>query len=340
MFKKIILFIIMSILSTSIIFADTPKQEEVKIFSRGIHINGEKIINAHSLYPYFEYKDIVYFPLTYQNSKILGFNILWDEVTQTLSITTGDSKQKNYEEQWIKQDWNQLLVKKSDVKITINEKEYVSEDFPILEHDYIVYVPLTYQMITDYFNWDFFFNVYTGIYLSTENSVIASSMFNEASYNYYKALADYAMKLNKKLSEEEAMRIIMFMKEKCQQYDMDELLVYATIWQESYFDPNTYYKGAIGLMQIMKRTGANAGLTPEMLYDPEMNINFGVRYLKDKLNRYDQQVVLALSAYNQGITRVDKGIYSTKYHDGVMSKKKKIEAYIQEQGIIIPTDNE
>ncbi|MCG8485119.1 MAG: transglycosylase SLT domain-containing protein [Clostridia bacterium] len=339
MFKRIIsLFIIMILFSTSIAFANTEKQE-VTVYNKGIHINGEKIINAHSLYPYFEYKDIVYFPLTYQNSKILGFEVVWDEESQKLLITTQDSEQKNYDEQWIKQDWNKIAAEKSDVKLFINDKEYLSDDYPIMEYEYITYVPLTHKVIADYLKWDFFFNLYTGIYISTDEALSAASMFDEVSFNYYKALADHAMTLNKKLTEADAMRIIMLIKEKCQLYDMDELLIYATVWQESNFDPNTYYKGAIGLMQIMKSTGANAGLTAKMLYDPEINVDFGVRYLKDKMDRYDQQVVLALSAYNQGITRVDKGIYNIKYHDGVMSKKAKIEAYLKEQGITVTTDS-
>lgn len=338
MFKRIIsLFIIMVLLSTSIVFAGTEKQE-VTVYSKGLHVNGEKIINAHSVYPYFVYKDIIYFPLTNENSKILGFEMTWNEDENKISMTTQESTQKNYKEQWIKQDWKKIKVEQSDIKLFMNDKEYKSEDYPIMEFDYIAYVPFTSQLLSDYLKWDLYYNQYSGIYISTDENVSAHSMFDEASFNYYKTLADYAMIINKKLSEEEAMNIIMLIKEKCEMYQMDELLIFATVWQESNFNPNTYYKGAIGLMQIMKSTGANAGLTPEMLYDPETNVDFGVKYLKDKMNRYDQQVVLALSAYNQGITRVDKGKYSTTYHDNVMKKKKKVESYLQEKGIINPAN--
>lgn len=339
MFKRIIsLFFIIFLLSTSAVFANTAKQE-VTVYNKGIHINGENLINAHSQYPYFVYKDIIYFPLTYENGKILGFEVVWDEEIQKLSIATQDSEQTNYKEQWIKQDLKKISVEKSGANVLINDKEYISEDYPVMEYEYIAYVPLTHQVIADYLKWDFFFNLYTGIYISTDEAVNAASMFDEASFNYYKALAEYAMKINKKLSEEEAMDIIMLIKDKCQLYKMDELLIYATVWQESNFDPNTYYKGAIGLMQIMKSTGANAGLTSKMLYDPEINVDFGVRYLKDKMDRYDQQTILALSAYNQGITRVDKGIYNPKYYNGVMSKKAKIETYLTEQEITFTTDS-
>lgn len=336
MFKRMISLSIMIILifSTSVVSAEVGYEAEVKVYDKGLYINSEKIINYHSLYPYFIYNDILYVPLTVQNSHILGFVLKWDEETRTITVTSGESTRDNYKEPWMKHDWKTIEVHKSDIKVIINDKEYIPKEFPVFEFNYIAYVPLTFTVVHDYFGWDLCYNPFTGVYISSEEGVSALSTFDEYAFEYDKALAEYARSINSELSEEDALNLIMLIKEKCALYDMDELLIFATIWQESNFNSKDYYQGAIGLMQIMKSTGASAGLTPEMLYDPEINVDFGVRYLKDKLDTYKGSEELALSAYNQGITRVNRGNYSTRYYNNVMAKKAKVEAYLSEKGLI------
>lgn len=336
MLKRIISFLMILIISlTTISFAETENNtEEVKVYNKGIYINGEKIINAHSVYPYFVYDDIIYLPLTVENSKILGFKLLWDEEKKTIQLSSAPVTMSNYEEQWIKQDWKTLAAQKSEKKLMINDKPYVSETYPIFDFNHISYIPLTQEVVYDFLGWDLYYNSFTGLYLSTLKDVKASNAFDEEAFKYDKALAEYAMNINKDLTESEALEIIMLIEEKCDLYDMNELLIFAIMWQESNFNPNDYYGGAIGLMQIMGSTGKNYGLSREMLYDKETNVDFGVKYLKDKIDIYDGSIVLGITAYNQGVGNVNRGTYSTRYYEKIMEKKAKIEAYMKEKGFL------
>lgn len=82
-------------------------------------------------------------------------------------------------------------------------------------------------------------------------------------------------------------------------YRVDPLLIYAQMHQESSFKIRaTSYKGASGLMQLMPATARRFGVTK--IYDPQQNIDAGVRYMRWLLDTFNQDVVLALAGYNAG----------------------------------------
>ena len=87
-------------------------------------------------------------------------------------------------------------------------------------------------------------------------------------------------------------------------YSLDPALVASVIAAESNFNPRAVSKkSALGLMQLLPETAAQ--LAVPNAFDPTQNINGGTRYLRQLLDRYKQNLSLALAAYNAGPRRVD-----------------------------------
>jgi len=94
-------------------------------------------------------------------------------------------------------------------------------------------------------------------------------------------------------------------REAAERHRVDPALVRAVIETESNWNPRAYSrKGAGGLMQLIPTTAQRYGAYD--LFNPQQNIDAGVRHLKMLLQRYNGNLDLALAAYNAGEGAVDR----------------------------------
>jgi soluble lytic murein transglycosylase-like protein len=97
-------------------------------------------------------------------------------------------------------------------------------------------------------------------------------------------------------------------------HNVDANLVRALVKVESNFNPNAVSrKGAMGLMQLMPQTARQLNLTNP--FNPEQNVDAGVRHLKQLLESYGGDVRLSLAAYNAGSGAVARSAGIPRYSE-------------------------
>lgn len=96
---------------------------------------------------------------------------------------------------------------------------------------------------------------------------------------------------------------------------IDPMITFAIIKTESNFKKDAVSSsGAIGLVQLMESTAKeqarklNIEYTKEILYDAETNLKIGLNYFNTLLDYYNQNYILAFTAYNAGLGNVQKWI--------------------------------
>ena len=118
-----------------------------------------------------------------------------------------------------------------------------------------------------------------------------------------------------------------YVEQVAEENNIDKLLIYSIIKAESGFNPEAKStSGAIGLMQVMLPTANEIAsrlemneLLEEELYEIETNIKIGTKYFVSLLEAYDNNLNLAIIAYNAGMGNVnnwiEKGIINNQGTD-------------------------
>ncbi len=107
---------------------------------------------------------------------------------------------------------------------------------------------------------------------------------------------------------------------------LDPALIAGVIYAESKFEPRQSSAGAEGLMQILPETAyylaklsGGRRFTAADLATPAINVAYGSYYLRYLLNHYDGNEMLAIAAYNGGLTNVDRWVAKAREEGGSLT---------------------
>jgi soluble lytic murein transglycosylase len=127
---------------------------------------------------------------------------------------------------------------------------------------------------------------------------VAASVVHEAASNLELPLSDAGI-----------------IREQAAKKKLDPALIAAVIYAETKFDPRPSPAGAQGLMQILPSTAyylahlsGGTRFTAGDLATPSINVAYGSYYLRYLLDHYDGNEMLAVAAYNGGLTNVDQWV--------------------------------
>ncbi len=152
----------------------------------------------------------------------------------------------------------------------------------------------------------------------------------------------FILKLSDTITPTDARKLAKLIVDECSNNDLDPYLILAVIQIESDFTPRAVSsKGAIGLMQVMPRTGEyvakDLGISykgKHSLYDPYVNVKLGISYLSFLEERFDG-MENALAAYNYGPTKFANSKTLAKNLPSYVKKVLNFKTFLEEESILL-----
>jgi hypothetical protein len=338
--------------------------EDTRFYVRDININGTKVVNYYLANPFFLYLDSTYFPVTKAVGGIMGFSYLYHEENHAILLAKKEPTQEQLTEQMVKNQGEDPMVEiRYDVKVYVTseilEEEgktllnghpegraiaFEEEGLPCLDlsghpilqgEDGVFYLPVRALVEISDFQWDVFADSNYGLCISTFPEVSAQSLWSQEESLYNKGLAEYIRWRNPDIRPSVAQEYVFYFKNAARESGVDVEWIMAISQCESRFRKDVVSKaGAVGMMQIMEKTGAGYGLTKDDLLNPQKNIDFGARYFAQLLEGYRGDRIRALSAYQMGIPKENLGGYEPTYANTIMWAHDNLHSFLQENGFV------
>lgn len=206
-------------------------------------------------------------------------------------------------------------------------------ELPLLVKGNTIYFPIKVLTQHHMFGWSLYYDEYSGLYISTDGDVDAQKYFNEPQSRYIRGLVNYIRKCNDGVSVAKAQDYVGIFQHEARVYGVDHTLLIAMAQKESTFNASVVSGGgSVGLMQILPSTAKAYGISRSQLLDPHTNIQFGAKYIKDRLDMFGGNITKALSAYNQGVAAVNRGSHSTRYASRILGAQADLKSYLAGNG--------
>ncbi len=152
----------------------------------------------------------------------------------------------------------------------------------------------------------------------------------------------FILRLSNSITPPEARKLAKVIVDECSTYELDPFLILAVIQTESNFTPKAVSpRGAIGLMQVMPKTGEyvakDKGISYKgisSLYDPFLNVKLGIHYLSFLADQFDS-VENALAAYNYGPSKFANSKTLANNTPKYVKKVLNFKSFLEEESILL-----
>ncbi len=164
--KVRILFIVLILSVLSSVNAFGAASVNVTLPEFDVRINGIEIDNKNKEYPLIVYKNITYFPMTYHDSRFLGLETKWDNISG-LKINR-NSEIGTYVDTYSTVNKEIYTASIPNFKVEVNGKviDNSKEQYPLLLFRNVTYFPLTWRFAVDEFEWNYNFSNSDGLEIS------------------------------------------------------------------------------------------------------------------------------------------------------------------------------
>lgn len=133
-------------------------------------LNGQEIENTYREYPFLQYRNIVYFPMTYYDCRFLGVETFWDNNNYKLTVTKSNVRgeyhpytagKKNAESYTVEKYYNFLNVNGRDITM-------VNDPYSPIKFRDVVYFPLTWRYAVLEFGWEYSYDNENGLVINSK----------------------------------------------------------------------------------------------------------------------------------------------------------------------------
>lgn len=122
----------------------------VKLPEFNVYVNNQLINNYIAKYPVFEYKDIAYFPMTWNYTQALGLETKWDPDVGFV-IRKTDKKAAKLTQEYGTASANKMYAKYPEFNVYINDSwlDNSKEEYPLLVWNDVTFFPMTWKFAVD-----------------------------------------------------------------------------------------------------------------------------------------------------------------------------------------------
>lgn len=143
---------------------------QVTLPSYKVSLNGHEVENSYREYPLLVYRGITYFPMTWNDTRMLGLETSWSQ-SAGLSIKQSQVTSSYASYKTGSRNASSYSAKISASTITVNGKiiQNSKEQYPLLTFRNITYFPLTWRFAFEEFGWDYKWNAASGLSITSHN---------------------------------------------------------------------------------------------------------------------------------------------------------------------------